>query len=59
MPTGISIVWNGSAFAQSPIPWLGEIADLTEGLTWFRGGCTYEVDDATAALLASAGFEVG
>jgi hypothetical protein len=67
MPTGISVVWNGTAFAQSPIPWLGEIAALevnpltgiSEGYRWFRGGCTYQVDDDTAALLTSAGFEVG
>ena len=30
-----------------------------EGTDYFRGGCTYLVDDATKAELVSAGFPVG
>ena len=55
---GVSVLWNGATFEQVPYPWLGEIAELVEGETWFQGGRTYAVDDATADLLEASGFSV-
>jgi len=53
---GVSVIWNGTTFVSRPYPWLGDLVDLTEGLTWFQGGRTYQVDDITAGLLQNAGF---
>lgn len=55
---GISLVWNGAHFVESPYPWLGEIADLEDGVTYFLGGHVYDVSQATADLLTADGFEV-
>lgn len=68
VPVGISVLWNGSTFVERPYPWLGEIrpfedfdvygTELIEGVTWFQGGRTYQVSDATATALTTAGFTV-
>lgn len=58
LPTGISVVWNGVTFVQRPYPWLGEIAELEEGVTFFLGGRTYEVSTFTGDALTDAGFEL-
>jgi|SRR5690348_8437885 len=55
---GISLVWNGAHFVETPYPWLGEIAGLKDGVTYFLGGHIYDVDDATANQLADDGFYV-
>lgn len=54
---GISVVQVDGHFVQQPYPWLGDIATLHEGVTWFQGGRTYEVTEATAAALEADGFE--
>lgn len=59
MVVGVSVVWDGAHFTDRPVPWLGEIAELVEGETWFQGGRTYEVSDDTASLLAADGYDVG
>lgn len=55
---GLSVVWNGAAFAVTPYPWLGEIADLVDGETYFLGGHIYEVSDDVAERLVNDGFDV-
>jgi hypothetical protein len=56
VPVGISVLWNGSTFISQPYPWLGDLTNLTEGVTWFQGGRTYTVSDATADALTAAGY---
>lgn len=58
IPVGLSVVKRNGVFTTVPIPWLGEIHDLTEGVDYFLGGRTYVVDDAVGAALFSAGYEV-
>lgn len=55
---GISLVWNGSHFIETPYPWLGEIADLEDGVTYFLGGHVYDVSSEVADLLIADGYEV-
>ena len=59
VPVGISVVWNGTTFVNQAYPWLGDLVNLTEGVTWFQGGRTYEVSSATADALTTAGYTVG
>lgn len=58
MPTGASVVRVGGVFRTQPYPWIGDLDGLTEGVDWFQGGRTYEIDDALAAELSAAGFTV-
>lgn len=53
---GVSVLWNGTTFTDVPYPWLGELVNLVEGVTWFQGGRTYTVDAPTAAALNAAGY---
>lgn len=56
---GISVLLRDGHYAQVPYPWLGEIADLTEGETWFQGGRTYaDISEDVAAALTADGFTV-
>jgi hypothetical protein len=56
IPVGQSLVKVDGHFVLTPYPWLGEIADLEEGVEWFQGGRIYDVDDATFLALAGDGF---
>lgn len=56
MTVGLSVLWDGATFVTTPYPWLGDLVDLTEGVTWFQGGRTYTVDSATATALNTAGY---
>lgn len=55
---GVSLVLRDGHYVQTPYPWLGEIADLQEGVEWFQGGRVYDVDSAVAAALTADGFTV-
>lgn len=59
VPVGLSVVRVDGAFITQPFPWLGDIADLTEGVDWFQGGRTYIISDDTAAELTAAGYTTG
>lgn len=56
---GQSVVKVNGVFTLMPYPWLGEIADLTEGTEWFQGGRTYVISPDVAAELTAAGFTTG
>lgn len=56
IPVGQSVVKVSGTYRTIPYPWLGEIADLTEGVDYFLGGRTYEVTDAVATALQSDGY---
>lgn len=58
IPEGQSVVLINGVFKLHPYPWLGTIQNLEEGVEWFNGGRTYEIDIETAEALAQAGFEV-
>ena len=58
IPVGQSVVKTNGVFRTTPYPWLGDIAHLEEGREWFGGGRTYYVDDALAAELEAAGFDI-
>lgn len=58
IPVGQSVVKTNGTFRTTPYPWLGDIADLEEGVEWFGGGRTYVVSDEVAALLAADGYTV-
>lgn len=58
VPVGLSVVKRDGVFTTTPYPWLGEIADLTEGTDFFLGGRTYVVSDAVAGELTAAGYTV-
>ena len=53
---GQSVVKFGDTYRLTPFPWLGDIADLTEGVDYFLGGRTYVVTDAIATALEADGF---
>jgi hypothetical protein len=56
IPVGQSVVKVDGTYRTTPYPWLGEIADLTEGVDYFLGGRTYEVTDAVATALQADGY---
>ena len=56
---GESVVKVNGTFTLMPYPWLGDIADLTEGVEWFQGGRTYVISPEVASELAAAGFTTG
>lgn len=58
MTVGLSVLWDGAHFTTRPYPWLGELVNLTEGVTWFQGGRTYTVSTATGVALAADGYTV-
>lgn len=53
---GQSVVKKNGHYVTTPFPWLGEIADLTEGIDYFLGGRDYTVSSAVAAALAADGY---
>lgn len=59
IPVGHSVVLTDGTYVTTPYPWLGEIADLEEGVEWFQGGRVYEISEAVASLLADDGYLVG
>lgn len=56
IPVGQSVVRVNGTFITQPYPWLGDLADLTDGVDYFLGGHEYVIDDAIAAELEAAGF---
>lgn len=58
IPVGVSVLLTDAGFADVPYPWLGEVAELVEGETWFQGGRTYTISAATATALTAAGYTV-
>lgn len=58
MTVGQSVVLTDGTYTTTPYPWLGEIADLEEGVEWFQGGRTYEVSSAVATALQADGYTV-
>lgn len=57
--TGVSVVKVNGTYTETMTPWLGEVAELTEGVDWFQGGRTYAVDDDIADALEADGFTLG
>jgi hypothetical protein len=57
VPVGQSVVKKDGVYQLMPYPWLGDLIG-DEGTDWFLGGRTYEVTDAVATALSSAGFTV-
>ena len=55
--TGVSVVKVDGTYTTVPYPWLGTIADLTEGVDYFLGGHIYEVSESVASALAADGYE--
>jgi hypothetical protein len=58
IPVGQSVVKVNGVFKVTISPWLGEIADLEEGVDWFQGGRTYFVTASVAAALTAASLTV-
>jgi hypothetical protein len=58
LEVGQSVLLVDGHYVVKPYPWLGEIAVLTEGETWFQGGRTYTVSSAVEAALIADGFTV-
>ena len=56
-PVSMSVVYRNSRFQEVRTPTQEETDALEEGVTWFCGGHTYNVSDATATLLQADGFE--
>lgn len=57
IPVGQSVVLTDGTYTLTPFPWIGDIADLTEGTDYFLGGRTYVITDAVASALEGDGFE--
>lgn len=55
---GLSVVKVNGTFTTMPYPWLGDLADLTEGTDWFQGGRSYVISPDVAGELSAAGYEV-
>ena len=55
-PVSMSVVYRNSRFQEVRHPTQEETDALEEGVTWFAGGRTYTVTDATATLLEADGF---
>lgn len=58
IPVGQTVVRTGGTFSTTPYPWLGDIADLTEGVDYFLGGRSYVVSAEAAAELEGDGYQV-
>ena len=55
---GQSVVKTDGTYRLTPFPWIGDLADLTEGVDYFLGGRTYVVTDAVGSALTADGFTV-
>ncbi|MDP9820489.1 hypothetical protein [Nocardioides massiliensis] len=55
---GESVVKTDGVFTLTPVPWIGDLKGLTEGVEWFQGGRTYVVSDEVAQQLGADGFTV-
>lgn len=53
---GQSVVKRGGTYHITPYPWLGEIADLEEGVDYFLGGRMYVVSSEIIAALSADGI---
>ena len=58
IPVGQSVVKVNGVYTTTPYPWLGDIADLTEGTDYFLGGRTYTITEAVATALEVDGYTV-
>lgn len=56
VPVGQSVVKVDGTYTLTPMPWQGDIQDLTEGTDYFLGGRTYVITDEVAAALDADGF---
>ena len=56
VPVGESVVRVNGTFTTQPYPWLGDLADLTDGEDYFLGGHEYTVSDEVADALEADGF---
>lgn len=59
MQVGQSVVKRDGIYTLTPYPWLGEIADLEDGVDYFLGGHEYVISQDTADALTGDGFTVG
>lgn len=59
IPVGQSVVLRDGTYRITPFPWLGEIAELTEGEDYFLGGHEYVVSTDIADALTADGFTIG
>ena len=58
IPVGQSVVQRNGRFVVTPTPWIGELANLKDGIHYFLGGHVYEIDMDTAGQLVADGFDV-
>lgn len=58
IPVGQSVVLRNGVYTVVPCPWLGEIASLVDGVSYFLGGRTYTITAPVAAALQADGFTV-
>lgn len=58
IPVGQSVVKLDGTYRVTPYPWLGDIADLEQGVDYFLGGRTYVISEAVATALEIDGFTV-
>lgn len=58
IPVGQSVVKVNGVYTTTPYPWLGDIADLEEGVEYFLGGRTYTITEAVATALEVDGYTV-
>lgn len=58
MQVGQSVVKRDGTYQLTPYPWLGEIADLEDGVDYFLGGHRYQVPEDIATALEGDGFTV-
>lgn len=56
---GQTVMSVAGTYTTTPYPWLGDIADLTEGVDYFLGGRTYVVSDEVATALTNDGYTIG
>ena len=57
-PQGQTVFVTGSTVTVSPVPWMGDLVGLTEGVDYFLGGRVYLVSEAQALVLTNAGYTV-
>lgn len=53
-----AVVWRNGHFQSVRVPSQVETDALVEGETWFTGGRSYFIDQATADLLTNDGYTV-
>ena len=59
VPVGQTVFVAEGTVTVSPVPWMGDLVGLTEGVDFFLGGRRYLVSEAQASVLTGAGLTVG